>query len=266
MIKILTIALFTSLVASVSLAQDKPKTGPNLVGNFWVSTESSPVEQNDVVTYTHAEQGLTIWRSGRNSITPYLSTDFVVDTKGKDWNNKALVNAGVKLTRTFRHGLVEVKAGMAGENRFKSGTLSAQPTASAAYWLGWQSPQIGEHPVRYFTGYPGSSWAVVGNISPAEKRNLIGLVSLTQGVTLVDGGKWQVVPFFKAQSGFDTRGYDWNNKVLSSGGVKVMIPRSGGVLEMGVQYTDEHRQGLHASGLSAFVTLWTGWSKPVHQN
>ena len=76
------------MIPAASLAQEKPKSVTSMVGSFWVSTETSPAEQNDVVTQTHWDQGLTLWRSGRNSITPFVSTDFVVDTKGKDWNNK----------------------------------------------------------------------------------------------------------------------------------------------------------------------------------
>jgi hypothetical protein len=260
------ITLLVLLVPSASLAQEKPKSVTSMVGSFWVSTETSPAEQNDVVTQTHWDQGLTLWRSGRNSITPYVSTDFVVDTKGKDWNNKALVNAGVKIRHTFSRGLVEAAVGLTGEKRFKSDSMSAQPTASVAYWAGWQSPQMGEHAVLYFNGYPGSSWGVVGNISPAEKRNVIGLFSVTQGVNLIDAGKWQAVPFVKVQSGFDTRGYDWNNKVLTTGGVKVVVPRRFGMIEIGVGYTDEHRKGLHSSGVAAFVSLWSGWSRTLHKD
>jgi hypothetical protein len=266
MMKIYSIIFFILVVSVAGFGQEKPKSVTSLVGNFWVSVETSPAEQNDVVTQTHWEQGITLWHSGRNFITPYVSTDFVVDTRGKDWNNKALANAGVKVRHIFSRGLIEAAIGLAGEKRFKSGNLSAQPTASVAYWAGWQSPQTAEHSVRYFNGYPGSSWGVVGNISPAERRNVIGLFSLTQGVNLIDAGKWQTVPFVKVQSGFDTKGYDWNNKVLTSAGIKIVVPRRSATIEAGIAYTDEHRQGLHSGGVAAFVTLWSGWSRTLKRD
>jgi hypothetical protein len=38
------------------------------------------------------------------------------------------------------------------------------------------------------------------------------------------------------------------------------------MIEIGVGYTDEHRKGLHSSGVAAFVSLWSGWSRTLHKD
>jgi hypothetical protein len=258
--KVLMSTLLVLAVIPAAMAQEQPAPPRILPGSLWVATESSPAEGNNIVTQLHAEQGYTLWRRGNHFLTSFVSADLVADTERKDWNNKAAGAVGVKYSRIFRNGLVELKGGFAAEKRLRTGNSSAQPTASASYWFGWNQPQRGDRPTRFLTGLPGNSWGVVGNVSPAEKRNVIGMFSITQGVTAIDHGNWQMIPFVKLQPGFDTKGYDWNNKVKSGAGVKLALLRKSSTVDVGLQYLDERRKSARSGGVSFFVTLWSGWS------
>src|SRR5215469_10555736 len=152
--------------------------GIGLPGQAWTSLGNlSPIEHNNVYSQSYFEQGATVWAttSGGMTLTPYASLGLLFDTSGDPWNNSIQPTAGLKLNRFFRNGVVSFGSAYAYQDRFQS-IRSGALMYYAQDWFGWQ-------PVTERTSrFPGSSWAIVGNVSPVEHGNLIAQGFVTQGV------------------------------------------------------------------------------------
>jgi hypothetical protein len=225
-------------------------------GQAWVSFGTqSPAERGNFQAEAYAEQGVTIYKRGTFTITPYLSLGIAGDLKGYDWNDKAIVTGGIKANKFFRHGVVSVGTGYAFEGRFLGGVSRGVPVAYVQDWFGW-------HPVSNKSSrFPGSTWAVLGNIAPSEKNNLIALGYLQQGIIMHRIGKMAIVPYGEITLGYDSQGYDWERKALYGTGVKVVRPIGNQYVELGAGYTHENRyqSGLSANGLKVFLNASFAW-------
>src|SRR5713101_8000743 len=219
-------AMQGSLVDAVGL----PGQGWTSVGNL------SPIEHNNFFTQSYFEQSAAIFStySGSITVTPFVGVGLVLDTKGYEWNNKIQPRLGVKVNKYFRKGVVSIGSAYSYEDRF-NGFHSSGLTMFAQDWFGWQP--VAEKSSRF----PGSSWMEVGNLSPVETGNIIGLGYVTQGVVAKRFSRAILVPYVESTIFRDSQGFDWENKATFGGGVKAVFPHGGVYTEVGAAYLHENR-------------------------
>jgi hypothetical protein len=263
---ILVTSLAVLALAACSAAQERAAPAlqgsvmdsVGLPGQAWIAMGNlSPIEHNNAYVQSYFEQNAAIFATDSGSITlsPYVSLGLVFDTKGYNWNNKIQPRAGVKLNKFFRNGVISLGSAYTYEERFKSLTSSGL-TVFIQDWFGWQS--IAEKSSRF----PGSSWAAVGNLSPVEHGNIIGQGYFSQGIVAKRFDRMTLVPYAETSVYRDSKGFDWDNKVLYGSGVKVVIPRGDLYTEVGAAYQRENRfhSGQAADGLAVFANFSFGWN------
>ncbi|MGH9503921.1 MAG: hypothetical protein ACRD20_13805 [Terriglobales bacterium] len=240
-------ALQGSLVDAVGL----PGQGWTSIGNL------SPIEHNNFYVQSYMEQSAAIFStySGSVTVTPFVGLGLVFDTKGYDWNNKIQPKLGLKVNKFFRKGVVSVGSAYSYEDRFK-GVDSNGLTLYAQDWFGWQP--VAEKSSRF----PGSSWMDVGNLSPVEKGNIIGMGYITQGIVAKRLSRVTLVPYVEATVFHDSKGFDWDNKATVGGGMKAVFPGNDIYTELGAAYLHESRfqSGQSAAGLSVFTNFSFNWN------
>ena len=123
-------------------------------------------------------------------------------------------------------------------------------------WFGWQP--VMEKASRF----PGSSWAIVGNISPVEHGNLIVQGYVSQGVIAKRFQKATLVPFVQTTISRDRDGFDWDNKAIYGGGLKAVVPHGDAYTEFGLAYLREHRfdPDRSAGQVAIFMNFSFGWN------
>ena len=240
-----------ALRGSITDAVGLPGESWTVIGNL------SPIEHNDGYIQTYAEQGAVVLANGCGSltVTPYVSLSLILDTKGFDWNNKIEPRAGVKVNKWFRPGVVSVGAAYSHEKRFNEISTGGF-ILYAQDWFGWQS--LAEEASRF----PGSTWASVGNISPVERSNIIGQAYASQGVVAKSLRGIKLVPYAETTFTRDSRGFDWDNKVIYGAGIKAAIPHGPLHTEVGAAFLHENRfrSDRSASGLTLFMNFSFGWN------
>ncbi|NCN52275.1 hypothetical protein GW943_00470 [Candidatus Parcubacteria bacterium] len=222
-------------------------------GSAWNSTGNlSPFERGNVISQTYAEQGVKVWSlTDSLSLIPYVSGSVTADTKGYDWNNKLVGTGGLKLQQDFANGIIALRVGYAYEYRFKSGIDRDGLVGRLEYWFGWSLDDERR--------FPGSSWGVVGFLSPLEKGNLVAAAYVQQGYVAYRNPDIALVPFIEATVSTDTKDYDWNNYVRGAAGVKAAVTVCS--CDIGVAYAYEKRfQGSSRDGVMFFVRFWFGWN------
>ena len=182
-------------------------------------------------------------------MTPFVGMGLVLDTKGYEWNNKIQPRVGVKVNKYFRKGVVSIGSAYSYEDRFKSFNSSGL-TLYVQDWFGWQP--VAEKSSRF----PGSSWIEVGNLSPVEKGNILGLGYFSQGVVAKRFSTATIVPYVETTIFRDSKGFDWDNRATVGGGVKAIIPRE----EI---YTEVRRGVSPRDPLRVWFVCW--WSLRIHK-
>ena len=126
---------------------------------------------------------------------------------------------------------------------------AASPTYYISDWFGW----------HLNTKYPGSTWAILGEISPVEKGNVIANGYIQQGIVVGTIKSLKVVPFAALTMSKDTLGNAWNNYVRPGGGVDVLLPHG---LDLEAMYLHEVRPGINVSTgeFSLALKFWYGWA------
>jgi len=240
-------ALQGSLVDAVGL----PGQGWTSIGNL------SPIEHNNFYLQSYVEQSAAVYStfSGSVTVTPFVGMGLVLDTKGYEWNNKVLPRIGVKANKYFRKGVVSVGTAYAYEDRFKSFNSSGM-TVFVQDWFGWQP--VADKSSRF----PGSTWMEVGNLSPVEKGNILGLGYVSQGVVVKRFSRATLIPYVEATVFHDSKGFDWDNRANIGGGVKAAFAGHYVYTEIGAAYLHENRfqSGLSAGGLSVFTNFSFNWN------
>ena len=258
---LIAIALTATLAAqdgAKSALQGSMVDGVGLPGQGWTSIGNlSPIEHNNFYTQSYFEQSAAVFAtySGSVTVTPFVGMGLVLDTKGYDWNNKVQPRVGVKINKYFRKGVVSIGSAYSYEDRFKSFN-SGGLTLYVQDWFGWQP--VAEKSSRF----PGSSWIEVGNLSPVEKGNILGLGYVTQGVVAKRFSRATLIPYFEATVFHDSKGFDWDNRGNVGGGVKAAFIGHDVYTEIGAAYLHENRfqSGLSAGGLSVFTNFSFNWN------
>ena len=247
------IALWLAPIAS---AQQPTFRSPSYPGSAWTDIGNYSPTEATVLFDSYAEQGVTVSQFHSLAVTPYASLALDFDTKGYDWENRADVQLGVKLTRNLTHGTISIGTAYGVENRFKSGLVKRAPVGFVNYWFGWGASASQR--------FPGSSWGIVGDTSPVERGNLIATGYLEQGVVAArfHNNKTRLVLYGQTTMSCDTQGYSWENRNISGGGFKIVRLVRHGDVEAGGSYLYESRflQGQSKGGYNFFVKTWVGWS------
>jgi hypothetical protein len=106
--------------------------------------------------------------------------------------------------------------------------------------------------------YPGSVWTSNGNLTPAEKGNLFTQTHVEQGVAFRGAEV-----FGQTTLGMDSKGYDWNRKMLGGVGARFTQTIGPGMVRASVSYVSEKRfvtDAVH-SGIVVAVEAWFGWNQ-----
>jgi len=228
---------------------------PPCYGGVWAELGNYSPADHAVLFSAYAEQGFPIYKAGTFAVVPYGSFIAGLAPAHVDWNNRVGGSVGVKLTKRFRHGIVEGGVAYAAEDRFKSGQFKAGLTKYVSYWTGWGS---------YDRRLPGSSWGIAGNYTPVEPGNYILASYAQQGVVAAHVTKrTALVPFIETTFNRDTKGFDWNNRVIYGGGVKLARPTDVALLEVGIAYLRETRfnSSTTYNAVVLFAKVWTGWHR-----
>lgn len=243
---------------AVSALQGSLADSVGLPGQGWTSIGNlSPIEHNNFYVQSYVEQSAAIFStySGSLTVTPFVGLGLVLDTKGYDWNNKIQPKVGMKVNKFFRFGVVSAGSAYSYEERF-DGVNSNGLVLYVQDWFGWQP--VSEKSNRF----PGSSWMEVGNLSPVEKGNILGMAYVTQGIVAKRFSRTTVVPYLEGTVFHDSKGFDWDNKATVGGGVKAIFPHSDVYTEVGVAYLHENRfqSGQSAGGVSVFTNFSFNWN------
>jgi hypothetical protein len=232
-----------------------------LPGQMWSANGTlSPFEKGNVFSQTYFEQDAIVFSTWSNSlsVTGYTSFSTTFDSKGYSWNNKVQPSSGVKLNKYFRSGVVSVVTAYSYEDRFTQDKSfrSGGRVDFLQYWFGWNPVSNPE------SRFPGSSWGIAGHFSPVEQGDLIEQGYLTQGIVAKRFGHTVVIPYSEITLGHDTRGFDWENRVMYGGGVKAAISRGEFYTDFGLGILHENRfnSGQSANGIKVFSDFSYAWS------
>jgi hypothetical protein len=109
---------------------------------------------------------------------------------------------------------------------------------------------------------PGSLNATVGGVGPLEPGNVLGTLTVEQGIELWRAGSVGLVAFVESTVRGDTRQFVWNNTAPALAGVKFVGTGDFGVLQLRLGLAGDVRT---QSGLTptASATYWLGWQHPT---
>jgi hypothetical protein len=104
-----------------------------LPGSMWSTNGTiSPVEQGNMISLTHAEQGMSM-----RGAEVFVTTTVGMDSKGYDWNNKTQYGMGLRLTQTIGSGMVRVGVAYLEERRWISDRKDTGTTYFVDCWFQW---------------------------------------------------------------------------------------------------------------------------------
>ena len=107
---------------------------------------------------------------------------------------------------------------------------------------------------------PGSVNASFGSVGPLEPGNVLGNVTVEQGVTVWRRGPLFVMGFVDLTMRADTQGLAWNNTLPHVSGAKVVLSGHAGVLQAVVGVAGDLRRETPAGTRPAgYVSYWSGW-------
>ncbi len=230
----------------------------------WNSTIRAPIEPDNTVNYFHADLGFNLAQFGKGvNLTPYVAVNTANDTQGLPWDNKLQVELGMKISKIFGNGIVDLGGAYGIENRQGGESRSG----FFAYTSGWFAHDTPTRSSRnsLFSSTPGSAWWKVGNFSPFEHNNILAVGHAEQGFTLAKVKSISLIPEAWARASFDTKNYIWNNRYIYGGGLKVGVPWNTGILSITGGYEcvkthDSHGRpiGNTVCGPKVDFDIWTG--------
>jgi len=266
-----TLVIAILVLATLATAQEGPPPhaikgsildAVSLPGQMWVSSGTiSPFEHGDIISQSYFEQGTRVYGAWGNSLTltPYTGFGMVLDTEGHAWNNKVQPSGGIKVSKMFRRGIISVGTAYSYEYRFTSAKefKASGRTDYILDWFGWNPV------VAHKSRFPGSTWSIIGHISPVEHGNLIEEGYVTQGVIIKRFRSKALIPYGELTLAHDSKGFDWENKAVYGGGAKLGTPiGENAYTEFGAGYSHEDRlkSGLSANGIKVFMNFSFNWS------
>lgn len=120
------------------------------------------------------------------------------------------------------------------------------------------------------SNFPGSAWInITGpHVGGGESGNWVLTAKANQDAVLTEVSDWKLSAYTSVGFVKDTKGYEWNNKVVPAVGVKATTNVPGGIFDIGVQYAHETHFGKvykmpdrSSGGFQVSVNYWTGWGR-----
>lgn len=118
--------------------------------------------------------------------------------------------------------------------------------------------------------FPGSVWFNITGpyVSGEEKGNWILSGGVNQDAVLTEVANWKLSATAGVAFSKDTKGFEWNNKVVPSVGIKASRQVLGGAFDVTVQYAHERRFGTlyktadrSDGGVQVTINYWAGWGR-----
>lgn len=110
-------------------------------GSVWSSNGTlSPVEKGNVISITHAEQGVAY-----RGAELFFETTVMADTKAYDWNRRVANGVGLRFTQVVKGGMVRAGTAYVWERRYTypyERTMEGL-TLFVDTWFGWGAQQKG---------------------------------------------------------------------------------------------------------------------------
>lgn len=97
-------------------------------------------ERDNMLLQGNLEQGVDWVHFGEGNrwrFTSYGSLGYSVDRAGLDYNNKLVPAVGVKISRSYDNGVVDLGVQAVHERHFRSNRSGTGVQAYASYWFGW---------------------------------------------------------------------------------------------------------------------------------
>ena len=133
---------FVGLLFIVALGFAKPAAAQVYYpGSVWTSTGTlSPVEKGNIISMTHAEQGIAV-----KGAEVFFQTTVTTDKEGYDWNRRFTNGGGLRFTQKVTgNGMIRFSAAYVRERRYTFERTMQGMVVSADAWFGWkQSPRPG---------------------------------------------------------------------------------------------------------------------------
>jgi hypothetical protein len=226
-------------------------------GQMWSATGTySPVEKNNVISQWDFQQSAVVYSGWHNSLTftPYIEIGWLIDREGYSHDNQIQPSTGIKINKLFHFGVISAGTAYAYEDRFSDSSASGR-TDFISDWFGWQAIA---NPKNRF---PGSSWASIGHTSPVEHGDLIEQGYATQGFVIHRFRRAAIIPYGEITLGHDSQRYDWENRYIAGGGVKLGASIGEIYTEFGAGLMHESRfnSGVRANGLKIFLNTSYEW-------
>ena len=120
------------------------------------------------------------------------------------------------------------------------------------------------------SNFPGSAWInITGpHVGGGESGNWVLTAKANQDAVLTEVSDWKLSAYGSVGFSKDTKGYEWNNKVVPAVGIKATKDVPGGIFDIGLQYAHETHFGKvykmperSSGGLQLSVNYWTGWGR-----
>src|SRR5213080_1718837 len=128
----------SSCTRKIGLAGSRCLTKQAVSGSSWAAVGNiSPVERGDIIGQGYFSQGVIAKRFSRATLVPYAEATFSRDSKGFDWDNKAVYGSGIKAIIPHGEVFTELGVGYLRENRFHSGRSAGALTVFMNFSFGW---------------------------------------------------------------------------------------------------------------------------------
>lgn len=118
--------------------------------------------------------------------------------------------------------------------------------------------------------YPGQAWVnVTGpHVGGEEEGNWIATGKIQQGVDWTELNGWRLNTAVSVTASIDTKGFEWNNRLMPAVSASVRKNTEAGQFELGVQLVHEKHFGKkyvtekrEATGVQLFANYWVGWGQ-----
>ena len=260
----LTMAL--ALTASAFAAESNVLPIGSTPGSIWDSYGTIPVENDNWVNQLHLDQGIVTAIIGNVwEVTPYAAINIMNNSKGYYWEDTSEIEGGVKLVRHFDSGVIDF--GVAYGNEYIKNITPSSYSSLMFFtdgWFGYNS--FGRDDT------PSSIWWTVGNVTPFEGDNIIGLARVDQGYNFYQQNNIALGVAGWGEIGFDTRGYFYNNRQIIGIGLRASTSGKHGsaIVTVGFEcFTGQSVAGQSISsngcGPAINLDLWDGWNNMWRQ-
>ena len=109
-----------------------------LPGSVWATSGiTAATEPDNWITSAHMEQGVAVKRVGRVAMVPFAAVTATSDSRNRPWNNRGLLDAGIKLTTHVGTAAIDAGVAQRATRQWHGGSGGAAPIAFVNVWLGW---------------------------------------------------------------------------------------------------------------------------------